>query len=1140
MSRVQFRSVVLILLLTGIAGQSAHAQLVDTWKNVAPTGSFHKTIGCGYFFDEDHGLIGSGVRLGSYGDGASPVSIYKTVDGGANWTEAIIPKQILGAVTAISMVDTLVGYASIFSDENFDDDSTFGKSALWKTTDGGWTWFDDMHLDHIATCVYAQNGFLMYTKWDWYYTHLSIPPLDDFGGAYSTDDGVNWTESFRRGNGIDFVDSIHGVMSEMNAPASNFWFTSDAGRNWLPTTDQFESWSVYGVKGTSMYFCANESQMSLNHNTVNWSTDYGVTWRQRASFPYMRFTGTIAGKGNTLYFQTDTTRDISFSHGIYRSDDLGLNWHYVSGPSNSRDTRFVVTGCMGEVVYAFDGYGGVWKTIDGGDGTLPGAASLTQSVDTINWLPAPCGDTISYSVAIVSCLPITIDSVRPFRGTELFVGYNGVLPQQMVSGDSSKISIVYSPSKSGESLSIVRIYAHAGLSHFVRDLSVRIRSNAPSGMVLSSDSVSMTVGGCASAFDTVQIENVGCPGLVFDSISYPPGEVVVLNAFPDTVGASGVYQMRFGFSPDSAGVHQVAVHLFAHDGRLRFDTIIAITASSTKVPLELLLDSASLAFATMYCRPAHAMLSLATTGCDSLLLDSIFTSNPSFALEHVPAAIPSGARDSLVIQFAPDSIGPTSGIVRLFAHANNRSIDTTIVLTGFNTALPQAMAMSRTTVSLATSACRAALDSLTIHNQGCDALYLDSVIDPDIELRVSYDPSRLPIASGDSMSVHVLFSPSDGLAKSTPVRLRMHTVKRQFDTTIVVNTTNAIPGNPLSLSTDSLLLRTKYCQPVSIPLTVRNFGCDSMQIDSVNVVGDSLHEFQYAALQSIASQDSVSTTVFFTPARGGRRSAQLRLFTRGGHEIDTVIPLQGSNVLAPEPYLPVLPSLAAGKILRIPIMLRPTTDTFSMQSFAVHLSLNTDLLTPFGLDFGNTCAKRVKSASLTVVPGKGVSIRITLLDTISDTSQLGLPIVYVLDSVRIAPDTTTLVVLDTFVTDREPALVLCSLSAQPFVLQMPCGDEFLWQFMSLGSFDFSIKSVTPNPASTEASWKVVLDVQRAEPNLGIDLCDARGVVISHTNCPQSLAGEFTVPVALPSAEGDYFLVARGSRGVAVKKVTVRR
>ncbi len=67
-----------VLTLTGV--QSACAR--TTWKLIH---QFDRSIGCGYFFDEEHGLIGSGVRWG--GGGAGPAcAIYKTTDGGVTWT----------------------------------------------------------------------------------------------------------------------------------------------------------------------------------------------------------------------------------------------------------------------------------------------------------------------------------------------------------------------------------------------------------------------------------------------------------------------------------------------------------------------------------------------------------------------------------------------------------------------------------------------------------------------------------------------------------------------------------------------------------------------------------------------------------------------------------------------------------------------------------------------------------------------------------------------------------------------------------------------------------------------------------------------------------------------------------------------
>src|ERR1017187_3754002 len=68
----------------------------NTWKAIR---HFNQTIGCGFFFDENHGLIGAGVRNGTIqgrgGIPGTPCAIYKTTDGGATWTTSVVPTIII-------------------------------------------------------------------------------------------------------------------------------------------------------------------------------------------------------------------------------------------------------------------------------------------------------------------------------------------------------------------------------------------------------------------------------------------------------------------------------------------------------------------------------------------------------------------------------------------------------------------------------------------------------------------------------------------------------------------------------------------------------------------------------------------------------------------------------------------------------------------------------------------------------------------------------------------------------------------------------------------------------------------------------------------------------------------------------------
>ena len=922
----------------------------------------------------------------------------------------------------------------------------------------------------------------------------------------------------------------------------------DAGRTWQPTvSNQYESWSVHVMAGQRIYLCSNESQPSVSHNTINWSTDGGFTWSQRASFPVMHFTGTIDGVGNTLYFQTDTGTLYSYpdadsyQHGIYRSDDTGATWHFVNGPSNSRDTRFVVTGCMGETVYAFDGIGNVYKTTDGGDGTLTGLFSLNS--DTIDWQPNPCGDTLSLSVTGVNCMPITVDSVSLPNGSEfLRLPNDGSLPQTLSESDSAEIQILYAPTKSGTTVTKVIIYAHSGEDVVTKTVTIITHDTMASTLALSKDTSLMSASACSEAIDSVLLFNLACPGMILDSVTFSYGEVSILNTLPALLPDSIPYPLRFVFQPDSAITDTLTANLYAHDGRRVFDTTISIIVQSLPVPERIIVDSTQVVFATKYCQPLLSNVYLLAIGCDTIVFDSVLSTNGNFVLLHTPPNLTPELGDSLSIEYAPDSNGTSNDTIHIFAHGKWGASDTTIVLSGSNVSLPQSVTLSQNAITLATSSCLMLGDTLTLTNQGCGLLYLDSVpLGDDSELFVNYDTTELPIQSGNSLPIHIAYLPLNGNSKSLTLQLFMHTDQRVIDTTISINLSNAIAAEPLALSSDSLWLFTKYCQPVTLPLTIGNLGCSPMSIDFLVISGDSLKEFTVTKLaDSIQPGAWDSAAVTFTPDTAGSRLISAKLYVHeNGQAIDTIITIAAKNLTAPTPYIPPLPSLAAGQTLEIPIMLEPTTDTFSIHSYAFHLSFNTDLLTPNDMDFANTCSARTLNDTLILEPGIGCSGRVTLIDTVSDTSQLVLPLVYVKANVSLTIDTTTQVVLDTFATNEEPTLGLCSIPEQTFTILLECGDPFLLDLLHAEPISFSFIAVAPNPAST-GSWDIDYIARNEVPALTLDIYNAAGTRLSHTADLPTSTGEHHASIPIPNASGDYFLVLGNDREQTARKGSVAR
>jgi hypothetical protein len=1134
---------ILLLLIITASALPLKAQR-NTWKLLQ---TFPTSIGCGFFTDEDHGLIGSGIRWAEvYPNDAC--AIYRTTDGGITWTTSTVPVQINGAVTSIWMQDSLTGFASILPSVDYSTQLTFGGSSLWKTTDGGTTWFDPFHLDHAITSVYAQNGLILITKWDGSETSHYFPP-DALGGDYSYDGGITWTPNFRRCNGIAFSDSLNGVVTEMNPDTlgNNFWVTTDAGRTWQKTTNQYESWSVYVMPGQRIYLCANESQAYIPHQSINWSTDGGFTWSQRASFPVMHFTGTIEGQGKTLYIQTDTGTSYSYDdadsyrHGMYRSDDTGATWHFINGPSTSRDTRFVVTGCMGQVVYAFDAFGDVYKTDDGGDGTLTGKFSLTS--DTINWLPNPCGDTLAFSISGVNCIPVTIDSIVLPSGSEfLRLPNDGTLPQTLSDGDSTRVLLLYSPTSSGRIVTKASIYAHSGEDIVTKTVTIITQNNVPSTFSLSKDTCIMIAGACTAAEDTVLISNLACPGMVLDTVTFANGEVSLVNALPLLLPDTAPYPLYFLFQPDSAGDHTFTAIVYAHDGRRLYDTAISIFVQSAPKSEYFVLDSTLVTLGTKYCQPVVSNIGLRAPGCDSIIFDSLVSSNGSFVLMHAPSGLAPSIGDSLSVQYAPDSAGASNDSIRIFAHGKWGACDTTILVSGSNITLPQSATLSQDAITLATGSCLSLSDTLVLGNQGCGVLFLDSVtIGDGSEVTVGYDPTQSPIQSGNDLPIHIAYNPLDGKTKALTMRLAMHTAQRVIDTTISVTVSNTIASEPLMLSSDSLWLFTKYCQSVRVPFLIGNLGCNMMSIDSLVVTGDSLNEFYLPKPpDSLQPGEIDSTFVTFTPDSTGSRTITAKLYVHeNGLAIDTLITIAAKNLTAPAPFIPALPSLAAGNVLDIPIMLTPTTDTFSIHSYTFHLSFNTDLLTPSDLEFANTCSARMLTYSFTPEPGIGCSGTVNLIDTVSENSPLTLPLVYIKTNVALTIDTTTEVQLNTFSTDREPTLGLCSIPEQPFTIAMECGDPYLLDLLREQPISFTFIGVAPNPASSGV-WDIDYITRAEVTTLTLDMYDATGARISRITELETSLGEHHASIPIPNASGDYFLVLGNDREQTARKGSVAK
>src|SRR5438093_1517110 len=91
-----------LLIAVNMLPQRALAQ----WQKMV---QFDQLCDCGFFLDENTGLVGTGIRSQAW----LPAEIFRTTDGGITWTNAVVPFLDSAGVTSILMVDPKIGYATV-------------------------------------------------------------------------------------------------------------------------------------------------------------------------------------------------------------------------------------------------------------------------------------------------------------------------------------------------------------------------------------------------------------------------------------------------------------------------------------------------------------------------------------------------------------------------------------------------------------------------------------------------------------------------------------------------------------------------------------------------------------------------------------------------------------------------------------------------------------------------------------------------------------------------------------------------------------------------------------------------------------------------------------------------------------------
>lgn len=336
----------------------------------------------------------------------------KTTNGGATWTNAVIPNgngltNTFGLAN-LSMIDADTVYASIYPTT-----ATAGPQGVYKTTNGGTTWtkvstgaFTNNSSSFINVVHFfdAQNGvamgdpeggyFEMYTTNDYGKTWVRVPqanvPLVPVSGEYGTvgyftsidstiiyptnfgnilvskDLGYTWTTattplSGTAGTAISSFaakdkNNIMAIMNNTTAVSSTIIFSIDGGLNWNSTGIDTAGDLVYFsdiayVPGTNDTYFLTAANPNAGVNGSAYSEDGGATWVNIDMVQHTACAFSDINNGWSGGFYSTTTGGGIFKWGSVRQAS-GINSNKVENfqvyPNPSNGTFYVKANVTGE------------------------------------------------------------------------------------------------------------------------------------------------------------------------------------------------------------------------------------------------------------------------------------------------------------------------------------------------------------------------------------------------------------------------------------------------------------------------------------------------------------------------------------------------------------------------------------------------------------------------------------------------------------------------------------------------------------------------------------------------------------------------------------------------------------------------
>ncbi|HET6399943.1 MAG TPA: hypothetical protein VFH95_00945, partial [Candidatus Kapabacteria bacterium] len=310
----------------------------------------------------------------------------------------------------------------------------------------------------------------------------------------------------------------------------------------------------------------------------------------------------VAGDGCAIYVQrTSNDSEVSSAPlGCLRSTDDGQTWVDVGGPVHDCDARTLAVTGHGAVVYAMaDSTPGsgchLWKTTDGGDGTLSSQVPISVTMGHTLGANASGGDTLAVKLCdtasfalwlqfVASCdygglTGVTIDGIDSSAGYTVTCTHH---PWSALEPDTAAVTII--PLKPG--IYPLTVHAHYTDDDFLGGdttfpMTLVVKPN-PGVVVLDSkrlyDFGAMALCNPIAVVDSIPVSGHGCEQAKVDSMLFFPDSAnftdFTFSPVRNFVPTDSATYFPISFKPSIAATERGSVLIFWNDGETEHtDTI---------------------------------------------------------------------------------------------------------------------------------------------------------------------------------------------------------------------------------------------------------------------------------------------------------------------------------------------------------------------------------------------------------------------------------------------------------------------------------------------------------------------------------------------------------------------------------------